>query len=161
MVTEPGHSPPDRPLSASTKTSVQTGSQKWRRGWGRWCWDVRSLEMSAASQSDTPIPKERKQMNHLNQEILCKNLIVFLLECLDVFFLDRVWGFFTKLQQMCINCYTFLFMCSSNLLRASCSPPGKGSSPRAVMSWPRSSSLGIAYSFSWSCDWGVVTSFDE
>lgn len=54
-----GHSPPDRLQSASTKTAVQTGSRKWRRGWGRWCWDLRSWETSAASQTYTPTPEDR------------------------------------------------------------------------------------------------------
>lgn len=55
---------------------------------------------------------------------------------------------------------TVLFMCSSSLLRASSSPPGNCSSPRAAASWPRSSSVGTPYFFSWFSEQGVVTSFD-
>lgn len=121
----------------STRRCAQTGSQKSYRGWVQWCWDLTSLEASEVSQSCTPRPK--KNARNPNKHPSVRNMHTVLMRA-----------------RSCSS--TVRFMCSSSLLKASCSPPGNISSGRPVGSWPRSSRVGIPYFFSWPSELGVLTS---
>lgn len=130
-VTEERHWPPGRPPSASTRRSVRTSSQRWRRGWEPWCWGSESWVTSGVSQTYTPTPETTQDKDRWRSLTECVS------ETWHVTWQEKGWW------------RTVRFMCSSSLLRASSSPPGNFSSPGAAVSSQSSPSGGIPYSSSW------------